>query len=210
MDHPVPTPLDAIIEPSDEALAELLRLRADEPEGDALGLRIEIVSAPGEDFRYELGFDTLDSVTLGDQVRTFDHELGQLKVIVKVRDIESLQGSVLDFTGMQGLLVRNPNKPPPPIVEGLVLDDELSDLVRAAIDGDVNPRLALHGGYVTFAGHDTAGTGYVVMGGGCHGCSLSTVTMLETVEEMLTADIPALEHVLDITDHSTGLNPYYR
>ena len=36
---------------------KLLELRDAETEGEQLGLRLEILSEPGEDFRYDLSFD---------------------------------------------------------------------------------------------------------------------------------------------------------
>ena len=47
------------------------------------------------------------------------------------------------------------------------------------------------------------------MGGGCHGCSMSRLTMLDGVQTMLVEAIEGIEHVKDLTDHSTGENPYY-
>jgi Fe/S biogenesis protein NfuA len=73
----------------------------------------------------------------------------------------------------------------------------------------VNPALAAHGGFVTFAGHDGEGTAYLTMGGGCHGCSMSKMTMLEGVQSTLVDQIEELERVRDITDHSTGSTPFY-
>jgi hypothetical protein len=48
------TDVGQIIVVTPEALQELVKLRDTEPEGDRLGLRLEIVSNPGEDFRYDL------------------------------------------------------------------------------------------------------------------------------------------------------------
>ena len=50
---------------------------------------------------------------------------------------------------------------------------------------EVNPALAAHGGFVTYVGHDGEGTAYLTMGGGCHGCSMSRLTMLDGVQTML-------------------------
>ena len=50
---------------------------------------------------------------------------------------------------------------------------------------------------------------YLTMGGGCHGCSMSRMTMLDGVQTMLTEAIDGIERVKDLTDHSTGENPYY-
>ena len=77
------------------------------------------------------------------------------------------------------------------------------------VTSEVNPALAAHGGFVTYMGHDGEGTAYMTMGGGCHGCSMSKMTMLEGVQTMLSEAIPAVQRVRDLTDHSTGENPYY-
>jgi Fe/S biogenesis protein NfuA len=74
----------------------------------------------------------------------------------------------------------------------------------------VNPALAAHGGFVTFMGHDEKGTAYLTMGGGCHGCSMSKMTMLEGVQTTLVEKVEGLERVRDITDHASGENPFYR
>ena len=50
----------AVIEITPEAHRELVALRDTEPDADRLGLRLEIVSNPGEDFRYDLSFDVVD------------------------------------------------------------------------------------------------------------------------------------------------------
>jgi Fe/S biogenesis protein NfuA len=194
---------------TDEALAELLDLRAEESEAERLGLRLEIVSEPGEPFRYDLSFDVVTTAAFTDEVRTHEGPAGALKVIIPAKDTELLEGATLDHGEQQGLVIRNPNKPAAPVVEGLTRDDELSAEIEALISGEVNPALAAHGGFVTYVGHDGEATAYMTMGGGCHGCSMSKATMLEGVQTMLTEAVPAIRRVRDLTDHSTGENPYF-
>lgn len=196
---------EPIIEITPAALAKLLELRDAEPDAEQLGLRLEIASGPGEDFRYDLSFDEYLSAALTDEVRTH----GGLKVIIPQRDIESLRGAVLDHTETQGLVIRNPNRPAPPEIEGLTRDDELSAEIEAVLANEINPALAAHGGFVTYVGHDGKGTAYMTMGGGCHGCAMSRMTMLDGVQTMLAEKVPGIERVRDLTDHSTGQNPYY-
>jgi Fe/S biogenesis protein NfuA len=196
---------EPIVEITPAALEELVRLRDEEPDGDKLGLRLEIASGPGEDFRYDLSFDEYLTAAFTDEVRTH----GTLKVIVPASDIESVRGATLDHTATQGLVIRNPNRPPLPVVDGLTNDDELSAQIDAMVSGEVNPALAAHGGFVTYVGHDGEGTAYMTMGGGCHGCSMSKMTMLEGVQTMLSEAIPDITRVRDLTDHTTGQNPYY-
>lgn len=200
-----PPPSEPIVEITEAALTKLVELRAEEPDADKLGLRLEVASRPGEDFRYELGFEEFLTAAFTDEVRTH----GTLKVMIPGKDVDSLTGATLDFTDSQGLVIRNPNRPAAPDIEGLVSDDELSAQVRELVADEVNPALAVHGGFVTYVGHNGEGTAYMTMGGGCHGCSMSRLTMLDGVQTMLVEAIEGVERVKDLTDHSTGENPYY-
>jgi Fe/S biogenesis protein NfuA len=200
-----PPASEPIVEITEAALAKLVELRAEESDADQLGLRLEVVSLPGEDFRYELGFEEYLSAAFTDEVRTH----GALKVMIPGKDVDSLTGATLDFTDSQGLVIRNPNRPAAPDVEGLIGDDELSAQVRELVANEVNPALAVHGGFVTYVGHNGEGTVYMTMGGGCHGCSMSRMTMLDGVQTMLAESIPQITAVKDLTDHTTGENPYY-
>lgn len=199
-----------IISITDAALSKLIELRSDEPDADQLGLRLSIVSGPGEDFRYDLSFDDYLQAAFTDEVRTHDGADGKsIKVIVPGTDTELLQDATLDYTDSQGLVIRNPNRPQAPDIEGLTNDDALSAEIEALVSGEVNPALAAHGGFVTYVGHDGEGTAFMTMGGGCHGCSMSKMTMLDGVQTMLSEQIPAVQRVKDLTDHSTGENPFY-
>ncbi len=200
------TEVSSIITITDDALAELLKLRDSEEDAASLGLRLEIVSGPGEEFKYDLSLDEFRKAAFTDEVRTHTG----MKVIIPAKDVELLEGAILDYTANGGLVIRNPNKPSVPVIEGLVNDDALSAEIEAIVATEVNPALAAHGGFVTFAGHDEAGTAYLTMGGGCHGCSMSKVTMLEGVQTTLVEKVEGIQRVRDMTDHQSGENPFYR
>ncbi len=200
-----PAVSEPVIELTPAARSKLLELRDEEPEQDKLGLRLEIVSAPGEEFRYDLSFDVVTKAAFTDEVRNHDG----LRVIIPSKDLEHVRGAVLDYDDQGGLVLRNPNKAAPLRPEGLIHDDELSAQIDGLVAAEVNPALAAHGGFVTYVGHDGDGTAYLTMGGGCHGCAMSKMTMLEGVQTMLVEQIPELHRVLDITDHTTGENPFY-
>jgi Fe/S biogenesis protein NfuA len=199
-------PRDTIITVTAAAIAKLKELRDTEPDAEKLGLRLSIISQPGEDFRYDLVFEEFLKSAFSDEVRTVDG----FKFIMPADDVDSLRGAELDYNDQAGLVLRNPNRPKAPAVEGLVRDDETSARIEAIVSADVNPALAAHGGFVTYAGHDQDGTAYFTMGGGCHGCSMSKQTMLEGVQSMITEQVEAITKVRDLTDHATGANPYYR
>ena len=200
------TEVSTIITITDNALAELVKLRDSEEDAASLGLRLEIVSGPGEDFKYDLSLDEFRKAAFTDEVRTHSG----MKVIIPAKDVELLEGAILDYSSTGGLVIRNPNKPSVPMIEGLVNDDALSAEIEAIVATEVNPALAAHGGFVTFAGHDEAGTAYLTMGGGCHGCSMSKVTMLEGVQTTLVEKVEGIQRVRDMTDHQSGENPFYR
>jgi Fe/S biogenesis protein NfuA len=200
-----PTISEPIIELTAAAHAKLLELRADEEEPERLGLRLEVVSAPGADFRYDLSFDVVTKAAFTDEVRNHDG----LRVIIPGKDMEAVRGATLDYSDDAGLVLRNPNRPQVARPEGMLHGDELSARIEAVISGEVNPALAAHGGFVTFVGHDGEGTAFLTMGGGCHGCSMSRLTMLDGVQTMLVEQVDGVLKVQDITDHETGENPYY-
>lgn len=87
-------------------------------------------------------------------------------------------------------------------------NSELFDQVNELIKNDVNPSIASHGGVITL--HNVSdGKAYVTMGGGCQGCSASSVTLKQGVESYIIAKVDEVNEIVDITNHSEGVNPYY-
>jgi Fe/S biogenesis protein NfuA len=195
---------DMVISVTERAVAKLIELRDQEPEGNRLGVRIEILSDQGTDFTYDLSFQIVTKSEITDLVRNH----GGLRVIIPARDAANLEGATLDFEP-DGLVLRNPNHPKPFSPEGLVTDDDTAAQVEAVIATEVNPALAAHGGFVSFVGHDGDGKAFLTMGGGCHGCAMSRMTMLQGVQTMIVEQVPAIAKVVDVTDHTSGENPYY-
>ena len=195
---------DMVLLVTEAARTKLIELRDEEPEGDRLGVRIEIMSDEGQDFTYDLSFQIITKADLSDVVRNH----GGLRVIVPARDTTSLEGATLDYE-LDGLVLRNPNRPKPMQLGTLVIDDDLALEVRGVIDDEINPALDAHGGFVTLLGHDGEGKAYLTMGGGCHGCSMSRMTMLQGVQATIRERVPAIAKVIDATDHATGENPFY-
>ena len=71
------------------------------------------------------------------------------------------------------------------------------------IETSVNPALAAHGGSVEIVTDEPDGPVSVRFRGRCVGCTLAGVTLRQGIEPLLG------RHVLDVTDHSTGTDPYY-
>lgn len=87
-------------------------------------------------------------------------------------------------------------------------EDVLRQKVQGFLDANVNPAVASHGGFITLL--DVKGSDlYIQMGGGCQGCGMANVTLREGVESSLRQNFPEIGSIYDITDHSSGDNPYY-
>jgi len=113
---------------------------------------------------------------------------------------------VLDFvdglTG-RGFKIDNPNKVP------AHLKGTAAEKIQTIIDDKINPSVASHGGRVTLIDFKD-GKVFLQFGGGCQGCGMIDVTLKQGVEVILKESCPEVVEVLDITDHGTGDNPYYR
>ncbi len=91
---------------------------------------------------------------------------------------------------------------------GATWDDPLTQKVQDVIDRQINPGVASHGGAVTLEGVRD-GVALIRFGGGCHGCGAADVTLKQGIDRMLREHVPEITGVQDVTDHSTGENPYY-
>ena len=58
-------------------------------------------------------------------------------------------------------------------------------------------------------GTDADNVAYLTMGGGCQGCAMSRLTMVQGVEASIKDAFPEVTRVVDATDHSVGAMPYY-
>lgn len=195
-----------VTEPAQE---KILELRAQEDEPDALGLRIEVTGVRGVEYTYDLTFDPVADADpgSGDVVE----EQGGLSVIIPANSLDALSGATLDLPttgGQAGLVLRNPNRPDPLSGAHLELSGTVAERVQQLLDQQINPSLAMHGG---FAGLDRVEDDkvYVTMGGGCQGCAVSAMTLREGIARSIQEAIPEVAEVVDVTDHALGENPYF-
>lgn len=87
-------------------------------------------------------------------------------------------------------------------------EEEIREGLQAVIDDKVNPSIAGHSGNITLTAVK-GNTAYIKMGGGCQGCSSSSLTLRDGVEQAFRAAVPLLGALLDETDHAAGDNPYF-
>ena len=70
--------------------------------------------------------------------------------------------------------------------------------------------IASHGGRADLVALDEdQRIAYIKMSGGCQGCAMSRLTLSQGIETSLREAIVELEGVVDVTDHASGVNPFY-
>lgn len=190
---------------SEKARAAILAMRGEEDGGDSLGLSVAVTGRSGNEYTYELTFEPLDELPAD----TVVGRSGDLPVAVAPEDEEKLRGAVLDLVEPTGLVLRNPNRPPPPVVPGsLVLTGSVEERLTQLLEGEINPMLAAHGGFAAMDRVEGE-VAYLSMGGGCQGCGLAQMTLTEGIRTSILEQIPEITSVVDVTDHRAGTNPFY-
>lgn len=194
---------------TEPAREKILELRAQEDDPEALGLRVEVTGVQGVEYTYDLTFDPVAEADVG--AGDLVERQGELPVIVPVASRDPLEGATLDLPstdGQAGLVLRNPNRPNPLSGAHIELTGTVEEKVRQLLDQQINPALAMHGGW---AGLDRVedDVAYVTMGGGCQGCAVSAMTLREGISRSITEAVDEVREVVDVTDHSLGENPYY-
>lgn len=162
-------------------------------------LRIRVLAKEGRQFRYEIALEDPRDRTDEDLALEADG----LTVVVDPASAADLAGSTIDLddtvTG-GGLRIDNPN-------EGW--QDPVARAVQEVIDRQINPGVGSHGGMVTLV-EVREGTAYLRLGGGCQGCAAVDVTLRAGVESAIRSAVPAINAIVDVTDHQAGANPYYQ
>jgi Fe/S biogenesis protein NfuA len=193
---------------SDVARATILGLRAAEPEPEKLALRIDVtgVGSNATEYAYELTFEPLDEVGEGDVVGMSE----SLPVMVGADSVDKLRGASLDEVEGTGLVLKNPNRPRPEVAStGKVhLEGSVEEKIQQLLDAEINPQLAMHGGFAALDRVE-GDLAYLIMGGGCQGCGLAQLTLTEGIKATIEKEIPEIREVIDITDHAAGDNPFY-
>lgn len=189
---------------TDEAVAAILGIRADEPDAEELALNVAITGVRNLQFVYELTFIPVNDAADDDVLQRF----ADLAVVTRSDSIDRLEGATITVRG-GGLAIDNPNSPSPPIgASPGVTDGPVADRIRQVLENQINPAIASHGGFAELVSieEDTA---FLRMGGGCQGCGLAQVTLSQGIEVAIKDAAPEISHVVDVTDHDSGANPYY-
>ncbi|HEY1222786.1 MAG TPA: NifU family protein [Acidimicrobiales bacterium] len=205
-----------ILKLTDEARNVVLDALANEENSDALALWIEVTGTRGPGYSYDLYFsdraDAPEDAAIGSD--------GGVTIVVPKASIERLRGSRLEFAadGGGGLVLVNPNAPSPEEMNPGVPADILALGVEGptaifainVLEQSINPSIASHGGRADLVAMDEEKkVAYIKMSGGCQGCAMSRMTLSQGIETTLREAIPDLSDVIDVTDHASGVNPFY-
>jgi Fe/S biogenesis protein NfuA len=201
---------------TDEARQVVLDALNNEAPSETLALWIEVTGTRGPGYSYDLYFSELN-LAPSDAAIGRD---GEVTIVVPQASVERLRGSRLEFAseGGGGLVLVNPNSPAPeelnpgvsPEILALGIDGPLGTVAVAVLEQQVNPSIAAHGGHADLVALDEESkTAYIKLSGGCQGCAMSRLTLTQGIETTLREAIPELVGVLDVTDHASGVNPFY-
>ena len=194
----------SVIDITAEAIEAVLGIRAQEPDGADLALTLAVTGFHGAEFAYELTFIPTADAADADVVQRF----GELPVVIRGDSISRLEGAMITVHD-GGLSIDNPNSASPKIPGGSVgLEGAVADRLRALLETRINPAIAGHGGFAELIGVE-GDTAFLRLGGGCQGCGLAAVTLRQGIEVAIREAIPEIAHVIDVTDHEAGANPYY-
>ncbi len=171
---------------------------------DDLAVRIEVLSSSPLAPEYDMALVGRDELEPDDRL----FEADGLSVAIDAKSASVLEGTRVDWIETvqgSGFKFENPNLKP---IGSEPITGPLTDRVKQVIEERINPGIAMHGGNVTLVEvrDDVA---YLEMSGGCQGCGMAAVTLKQGIERMLTEEVPEIQGVVDVTDHSSGANPYY-
>ncbi|HLE39406.1 MAG TPA: NifU family protein [Acidimicrobiia bacterium] len=193
-----------VLEMTPEAVTAIIGIRAEEPDAADLALAVGITGVHNLVFTYELTFIPIVDGAADDVLQRF----GELAVVVRADSVTRLEGATITVSEA-GLSIDNPNSPSPKIPAGAAgLEGPVAERVRALLDTRINPAIASHGGVAELVAVE-GDTVYLRLGGGCQGCGLAQVTLSQGIEVAIKDAIPEIVHVVDVTDHASGENPYF-
>ena len=121
-------------------------------------------------------------------------------------DWKTLAGEI--GTSLRGLLEEDGQLVSQKIIDEMPSQDEIIQGIQKAINEEVNPGVAGHGGLITLQ-KIKGNTITIQMGGGCQGCSAADLTLKQGIHSSFRKFVPQVGAIFDETDHAAGMNPYF-
>ncbi|MGL4190999.1 MAG: Fe-S biogenesis protein NfuA [Vibrio sp.] len=188
---------------TESAQSHFAKLLAQQPEGT--NIRVFVVNPGTQNAECGVSYCPPEAVEATDTELTFSN----FSAYVDELSLPFLEDAVIDFVtdkiGSQ-LTLKAPNAKMRKVAD----DASLIERVEYALQTQVNPQLAGHGGHVSLISISDDGVALVQFGGGCNGCSMVDVTLKDGIEkELLTQFAGELTAVRDSTEHDRGEHSYY-
>ncbi|MGC9459672.1 Fe-S biogenesis protein NfuA [Vibrio genomosp. F10] len=178
-------------------------LLSQQPEGT--NIRVFVVNPGTQNAECGVSYCPPEAVEATDTELKFEH----FSAYIDELSLPFLEDAEVDFvTDKMGsqLTLKAPNAKMRKVAD----DASLIERVEYAIQTQVNPQLAGHGGHVSLVEITEDGTAIVAFGGGCNGCSMVDVTLKEGIEKELLQQFEGeLTAVRDATEHDRGEHSYY-
>jgi Fe/S biogenesis protein NfuA len=181
------------------------------PEPERQAMWLEVTGTSANRWTCSLALKPLDAAAPYDAV--LRHR--DLPIVIPERDFDKVRGARIDWLddpfGTGGLRVDNPNTPSPAMRVRAPgdLSGDVAQRVVQVLAQQVNPSIAAHGGRAVLVAVEE-GTAYLRLSGGCQGCAVATVTLSQGIERTIRQAVPEVKSVVDVTDHQSGRNPYYK
>ncbi|MGL4223712.1 Fe-S biogenesis protein NfuA [Vibrio sp. HDW18] len=188
---------------TESAQSHFAKLLAQQPEGT--NIRVFVVNPGTQNAECGVSYCPPEAVEATDTELTFTN----FSAYVDELSLPFLEDAVIDFVtdkiGSQ-LTLKAPNAKMRKVAD----DASLIERVEYALQTQVNPQLAGHGGHVSLISISDDGVALVQFGGGCNGCSMVDVTLKDGIEKELLAQFAGeLTAVRDSTEHDRGEHSYY-
>lgn len=84
-----------------------------------------------------------------------------------------------------------------------------AERVQRLLDQQINPAVSAHNGHIELL-EVRDGRAFVRLEGGCQGCAMAHVTLRQGIEVMIKEQVPEIVCVVDVTDHASGREPYFK
>ncbi|EEO03296.1 TPA: Fe-S biogenesis protein NfuA [Vibrio cholerae] len=188
---------------TESAQSHFAKLLAQQPEGT--NIRVFVVNPGTQNAECGVSYCPPEAVEATDT----EYPFSGFSAYVDELSLTFLEEAVIDFvTDKMGsqLTLKAPNAKMRKVSD----DASLIERVEYALQTQVNPQLAGHGGHVRLISISDDGVALVQFGGGCNGCSMVDVTLKEGIEKELLAQFAGeLTAVRDSTEHDRGEHSYY-
>ncbi|EGQ9501211.1 Fe-S biogenesis protein NfuA [Vibrio cholerae] len=188
---------------TESAQSHFAKLLAQQPGGT--NIRVFVVNPGTQNAECGVSYCPPEAVEATDT----EYPFSGFSAYVDELSLPFLEEAVIDFvTDKMGsqLTLKAPNAKMRKVSD----DASLMERVEYALQTQVNPQLAGHGGHVRLISISDDGVALVQFGGGCNGCSMVDVTLKEGIEKELLAQFAGeLTAVRDSTEHDRGEHSYY-